>query len=136
MKYDTEKMTTKILKRYYDFRDKVVLEIGCGCGDISSLIAEDTQQFVGIDPDVAAIHDAQKKYKHVDFRVDHGESLAFADNRFDLVLFTLSLHHQNSSLALKESGRVLKNDGKPFYLKVWGKAVFLLWDIQKMMVIP
>ena len=72
-----------MLKRYYDFKDKIVLEVGCGGGDISSLLAEDTQQFVGIDPDAATIHDAQKKYKHVDFRVGHGESLAFADNLFD-----------------------------------------------------
>lgn len=111
MEYDTEKMTAKMLKRYYDFRDTIVLEVGCGSGDISSLVAEDTQQFIGIDPDVAAIHDAQKKYKYIDFRIGHGESLAFADNRFDLVLFTLSLHHQDSTQALKEADRVLKNDG-------------------------
>ncbi len=34
------------------------------------------------------------------------------DSLFDLVLFTLSLHHQNSSAALKEAYRVLKNNGK------------------------
>lgn len=111
MEYDTQKMITKMLRIYYDFRDKIVLEVGCGSGDISSSLAKDTQQFIGIDPDAAVIHDAQKKYKHVNFGIGRGESLAFADNRLDLVLFTLSLHHQDSAQALKEADRVLKSNG-------------------------
>ena len=31
---------------------------------------------------------------------------------FDLVIFTLSLHHQNSQKAIAEADRVLKDDGK------------------------
>ena len=112
MEYDIEQITTKMIKKYTDRKNKIVLEIGCGCGKISSLLAGATEQYIGIDPDIKTISDASRTYENVDFRIGSGESLAFTDSRFDLVLFTLSLHHQNSSLALKEAARVLKREGK------------------------
>jgi len=36
----------------------------------------------------------------------------FPDGHFDLVVFTLSLHHQQSSLALGEAVRVLRKGGR------------------------
>jgi ubiquinone/menaquinone biosynthesis C-methylase UbiE len=112
MEYDTEQMTAKMIKKQSEFKDKIVLEIGCGGGEISSFLANDTEKYIGIDPDTKTISDASQTYDNVDFWVGTGESLAFSDSRFDLVLFTLSLHHQNSTLALKEADRVLKNDGE------------------------
>jgi len=112
MEYDIEQMTTRMIKKQVVFMKKAVLEIGCGRGRISSLLADDTKRYIGIDPDENAIRDAKENYDNVDFRVGNGESLVFGDSIFDLVLFTLSLHHQNSSAALKEAYRVLKNTGK------------------------
>lgn len=113
MEYDTEQLTTKRIQQYTEFKNKIVLEIGCGSGEISSLLANDTEQYIGIDPDIKAIYDAGQTYgnEKVDFRIGRGESLTFPDSQFDLVLFILSLHHQNSSLALKEADRVLKEKG-------------------------
>jgi len=112
MEYDTEQLTTKTIKQCTEFKNKIVLEIGCGSGKISSLLADTTELYIGIDPDIKAINDASKTFENVDFRIGRGESLTFTDSRFDLVLFALSLHHQNSSLALKEAYRVLKKGGK------------------------
>jgi ubiquinone/menaquinone biosynthesis C-methylase UbiE len=111
MEYDTKQITTKMIKKQTDFKDRIVLEIGCGGGKTASLLANDTERYIGVDPDVNAINTASQTYDNVDFRIGTGESLAFGNSRFDLVLFTLSLHHQNSTLALKEADRVLKNDG-------------------------
>lgn len=112
MEYDIEQMIVKMIKNQDDFKDKIVLEIGCGGGEISSILATDTKQYIGIDPDINAINDASQAYYNVDFRIGSGESLNFSDSSFDIVLFTLSLHHQNSVLAMKEAYRVQKNDGK------------------------
>lgn len=101
-----------MIKKQAVFKKKAVLEIGCGGGKISSLLADDTKRYIGIDPDENAIREAKENYDKVDFRIGNGESLVFGDLVFDLVLFTLSLHHQNSSAALKEAYRVLKNTGK------------------------
>jgi ubiquinone/menaquinone biosynthesis C-methylase UbiE len=112
MEYDIEQMTVKMIKNQDDFKDKVVLEIGCGGGEISSILATDAKQYIGIDPDKNAINDASQAYDNVDFRIGSGESLNFSDSSFDIVLFTLSLHHQNNVLAIKEAYRVQKDDGK------------------------
>lgn len=112
MEYDIEQMTVKMIKNQDDFKDKIVLEIGCGGGEISSILATDTKQYIGIDPDINAINDANQAYDNVDFRIGSGESLNFSDSSFDIVIFTLSLHHQNSILAMKEAYRVQKDDGK------------------------
>ena len=112
MKYDTEQLTFNRIKQCTEFKNKIVLEIGCGSGKLSSLLADVTEDYIGIDPEVKAINNASQTYENVDFRIGRGESLAFTDSRFDLVLFTLSLHHQNSSLALKEAARVLKKQGR------------------------
>jgi len=111
MEYDTEHMTARMIKKQAVFKEKAVLEIGCGGGKISSFLADDTKLFIGLDPDENAIREAKENYDTVDFRIGNGESLVLCDSLFDLVLFTLSLHHQNSSAALKEAYRVLKNNG-------------------------
>lgn len=112
MEYDAGQVTTTMIQKQTVFKDKTVLEIGCGGGKISSLLADDTKQYIGIDPDANSIMEARKKYHNVDFRIGTGECLEFENSFFELVLFTLSLHHQNSTVALKEACRVLKKNGK------------------------
>ena len=69
MEYDIEPLTVEMIKNQADFNGKVVLEIGCGGGEISSLLANDTEQYIGIDPDISAINDASQAYHNVDFRI-------------------------------------------------------------------
>ena len=111
MEYDKEQITIKSIKKYINFKKKTVLEIGCGNGNISSLLADGTENYIGIDPDNNAIIKAKSKFSNIDFRIGNGESLEFEDSIFDVVLFTLSLHHQNASIALKEADRVLTKTG-------------------------
>jgi ubiquinone/menaquinone biosynthesis C-methylase UbiE len=106
-----QKIVEKILQ-LTTFSDRQVLEIGCGSGRITSLLAGHTKQLIGIDPDPDLIGQARSELPGVDFRLAKGEALPFSDNSFDLVLFTLSLHHQDSSAALSEATRVLKSDGR------------------------
>jgi|GEM_PF-379991 len=124
MKYDAEQITLKKIQSQADFKGKTVLEIGCGNGTISSLLAEDTKRYIAIDPDETAIWEAKGNYDNVDFRIGSGEALAFEACLFDLVLFTLSLHHQNSPAALKEAFRVLKDNGKLIVIEPSVKGEF------------
>jgi ubiquinone/menaquinone biosynthesis C-methylase UbiE len=112
MKEDSaEKIYEKIVQ-YADLKNKEILEVGCGDGRISSLLAGDCELLVAIDPDIDSIEHAKTNISGVDFRLGSGEKLDFPDNCFDLVIFTLSLHHQNSKKAIAEAARVLKADGK------------------------
>lgn len=124
MEYDVEQVTLGMIQNQATFIGKTVLEIGCGNGKISSLLANGTKLYTGIDPDEKAIREAKEEYDNVDFRIGNGESLVFEESLFDLVLFTLSLHHQNSAVALKEAFRVLKTNGKLIIIEPSVKGEF------------
>lgn len=108
----SDKVIFEKITQYAVLKNKKILEIGCGYGRISTFIASEACSLIAIDPDQNAIENARKVISAVDFRVGTGENLAFSDNSFDLIIFTLSLHHQNSQKALKEAARTLKQGGK------------------------
>jgi len=109
--YSGQKLYENIVK-YLELENKKVLEIGCGTGRISALLSKETNFLAALDPDENAIRKAEANIPGVDFSVGSGEELNFADNFFDVVIFTLSLHHQNSRKALREASRVVKTGGK------------------------
>lgn len=117
MEYDKEQLIIKMINKFVDFKDKIVLEVGCGNGITSSLLADNKRKYIGIDPDSQSIKNANALFGNVDFRIGSGESLEFENSYFDIVLFTLSLHHQSSRLALKEANRVLAEKGRLLILE-------------------
>ena len=109
--FSDQKIYLKIIK-YADLKNKKVLEIGCGNGRISSFLAKQPKLLVAIDPDEKKIEQAQNGDYGIDFKIGSGEELDFPDSCFDLVIFTLSLHHQNSKKAISEACRVLNSKGQ------------------------
>lgn len=112
MKDYSDKIIYKKIIKYAELRNNNVLEIGCGDGRISSLLTVESSSLVAIDPDEKAIDIAKTNIPNTDFRIGSGEKLNFPDSFFDVVIFTLSLHHQNSQKALNEAARTVKPDGK------------------------
>ena len=88
-----------------------MLEIGCGDGRLSSLLADKVKHLTAIDPDQAMISQACKEISAVDFRVGYGEKLDFNDRSYDIVLFSYSLHHQDCVQEMDEAKRVVRNNG-------------------------
>jgi ubiquinone/menaquinone biosynthesis C-methylase UbiE len=109
--YSSQKIFEKIIE-HADIENQEILEIGCGDGRITSLMAGKPKTLVAIDPDEEKIKEARSNIGGVDFQIGSGERTLFPTSRFDLVVFTLSLHHQNSRKAIAEAARVLKDDGK------------------------
>ncbi len=111
MQEDTEQITRQRIESVIDLSDKQVLEIGCGNGRVTAMLVDRVQSIVGVDPDQARIAEAGERLPGIDLRVGSGQSLDFPEQSFDLVLFTLSLHHQDSRQALEEGKRVLRRNG-------------------------
>ena len=88
-----------------------MLEVGCGDGQLSALLADKTAAITAIDTDSRRIETARKQINGVNFQVGSGEKLGFAGGSFDIVLFSYSLHHQDCIKALAEAKRVLHQDG-------------------------
>jgi ubiquinone/menaquinone biosynthesis C-methylase UbiE len=112
MEYDKAQVEIEMIHRFVELTDRKILEIGCGDGHVSKLLAPKAREYVAIDPDERRIRKALSTATDVDFRIGSGETLEFEDASFQVVLFTLSLHHQDSRLALKEAHRVLTEKGQ------------------------
>ena len=99
------------IEEFVELSGRKMLEIGCGGGRLSSLLASKVESLTAIDPDKALISQACKNINGVDFRVGYGEKLEFSDKSYDIVLFSYSLHHQDCVKAMDEAKRVLKDNG-------------------------
>ena len=105
-----------------------VLEVGCGPGHLSLLLArEHGLDVTGVDLDPAMIERAcinaagsAADASRPGFLVGDVASLDFPDDSFDLVVTTLSMHHWDDPVAgLAEIARVLRPEGR-----------VLIWDLR------
>lgn len=112
-------------------KDAVVLEIGCGWGSRSFEIAKRCASLVAIDPSEEALGHAVELHsaKNIEYKKGSGEKLEFADKSFDIVMFTLSLHHvpiPEMAAAIEEAIRVTKSGGCIVFLEPAGKGTFFI----------
>jgi len=99
------------IEEFVDLSGREMLEIGCGDGRLSSLLADKVKHLTAIDPDQDMINQAGKEISAVDFRVGYGENLEFNNRSYDIVFFSYSLHHQDCVQALDEAKRVVRDNG-------------------------
>jgi len=100
------------IEEFIQLNGKVLLEVGCGNGRLTTLLVDKTAAITAIDPDGSSIEAARKQVNRVNFQVGSGEKLEFADSSSDIVLFSYSLHHQDCIKALAEAKRVVRQDGR------------------------
>ena len=109
------------LKRFCSKGDKV-LDLGCGNGRLTELLAGIGIDYTGIDSSENLINLALKAYPEKSFSVADALSLPFAKNSFDKVFSIAVLHHiPSKQLRLKffsECQKVLKPEGL-LILSVW-----------------
>lgn len=110
--------TSEHLHRYalasFLSENKVVLDIACGEGYGSNLIARKAKQVVGVDIDVVTIGLAQKKYTapNLEFKVGSAAEIPCNDKFFDMVFsFETLEHHDKHTQMMQEIKRVLKPSG-------------------------
>ena len=111
MEEDSDLRIVEKILQNTSLENERVLEVGCGDGRITALLTGMPKELIAIEPDEDKINEAREKLTGVDLQVGSGEKLKFPDEFFDVVIFTLSLHHQNSKAAISEARRVLKNRG-------------------------
>ncbi|MGA2820795.1 MAG: methyltransferase domain-containing protein [Anaerolineales bacterium] len=92
---DPERNEVRALKRVTNWRDKRVLDIGCGDGRLSLRLARLGALVHGIDPDRKLILKARTGLPNhlaarVRYRVGKAGGLAFRGESFDLVVFSWS----------------------------------------------
>ncbi len=128
MKTDHTGSLRNALLRLGGQESNAVLDIGCGKGEFTFIIAQVAKKAIGIDPDEKLVRSASQNYKckNIFFRVGLGESLDFSSNSFDTVVFCQSLHHVPLKFQLKalnEAWRVLTVHGRLLIIEpIYGKG--------------
>jgi ubiquinone/menaquinone biosynthesis C-methylase UbiE len=111
MQSNEEQVILEKIQQFTKVSNQRILEIGCGTGRLTEPLSNKTQTLVALDPDLASIAQAQKNAPLARCNVGAGETLAFADESFDIVLYSLSLHHQQAQTTLQAARRVLAKEG-------------------------
>lgn len=92
--------------------NKNVLDIGCGTGHSSDLIARSGATVIGVDIAKDMVDYARSSFPRIDFQIGSIENLAFGDNEFDVVYAANSVQYAaDLNIALQELKRVCKPSG-------------------------
>ena len=109
--------------RGMNLQGKTVLELGCGTGQLTYLIAEMGAHVFAIDISQEAINVARIRLHHygredaVSFEAMTVESLHYPDAMFDVVVGEYILHHVEVDLSAAQISRVLKPGGQAIFFE-------------------
>ncbi|HKP87710.1 MAG TPA: class I SAM-dependent methyltransferase [Blastocatellia bacterium] len=114
-RYETESHIPEVIG-FDRWRDRDVLEVGCGLGTDAINFARAGARYTGIDLTEASIEIARKRFAleglSADLRVADAEALPFAGDSFDLFYSHGVLHHTpDTRRAIDEAHRVLRPGG-------------------------
>ena len=106
-----------------DVAGKRVLDLGCGHGMASVVLARRGAHVTACDLSAGYVREAQRRASVngviARFAVCNGERLPFADAAFDCIWGNAILHHFNLDVAAKEMERVLAADGIAVFCEPW-----------------
>lgn len=115
----------EVISMITSFKDKVIIDIGCGIGGLVRDLTAQGAQVTGIDiPEMLA---KAKKFTLVGdekYLPGTGDKLPFKDSYADIVVYFGSLHHvpvQKMNQAITEVHRVLKTGGIAIFVEPVGK---------------
>lgn len=118
--------------------DMHLLELGCGTGQLSYRLYDKVQRWVAGDFSPNMVKEAKKRAPdlHLDFKVIDATEIDYPDRVFDAVMIANVLHIMpNPDLALKEIGRVLRDNGvliAPTFVYEPGYSKFRIWLMEKL----
>jgi len=106
-------MVNQILQGIILTRKSLVLDVGCGTGNNTSLFSEATPaRIIGLDISFGMLEKAHEKTKRVPLVQSPADALPFLGESFHFVFMTEVIHHlPNPHLAIEEIFRVLRSEG-------------------------
>jgi len=103
-----------LIRELIDVRDRI-LDVGCGEGIITAIIAEKSQSVVGCDYSTEAIEIAREQHPHIEFVHSNSTNLRFNNESFTKVTMSDVAEHLipvQFLNTLEEVNRVLKKGGE------------------------
>lgn len=111
-----------------------ILEIGCGTGNFSRLLAQRAAKVLAIDLSSQMIRLARERsqlYPNIDFVVGDVMAYQFADNQFDCIATLTTIHHLPTEIILRKIREALRPGGIFVCLDLYQPSNFtdLLFDV-------
>ncbi|RKD33459.1 class I SAM-dependent methyltransferase [Thermohalobacter berrensis] len=127
--------TLKSLLKDFDFKNKKILDFGCGIGSSSSLF--DSNYYLGLDCDSKRINYAKYLYPNYNFSTIKKGKLPLASQSIDYILIIAVLHHISTPEIkdyLLDFHRILKHNGKIIIIEpcIINKYYFSNWFMTNM----
>jgi len=117
----TSKAGSEMLRQLAIQPGETVLDIACGPGHLTSLIASKGARVTGADFSPPMIARARESYPDVSFEVQDAEALRYSDGSYDVVTMNFGMLHLGSpEKAAAEVARVLRPGGR-FGFTVWAQ---------------
>ncbi|WP_407413818.1 class I SAM-dependent methyltransferase [Methanobrevibacter sp.] len=109
-----ESMYEELVNEIQKSKSGKILDVGCGNGNLFTLLSDEKYELYGIDFSENMITEAKDKCgEKASFFVADAEKLPFNDNTFDIIVCNASFHHYiHPDIVLTEMQRVLKDNGK------------------------
>ena len=95
-------------------QDSAVLDVGCGGGYGTDILAKHVKKIVGLDVDEGTITEVSNKYKSENciFKLYDGNNIPYDDKTFDVAVSFHVIEHVHDDINfISEIHRVLKEDG-------------------------
>ncbi len=124
--YHKTYINPKIIELLGDVKDKKILDLACGNGYFTEILANKSAITFGVDYSEKLIDfaKAQKKVNAI-YTVGKSDSLEFTDNYFDSIIINMALQDiENIEGTFSEAYRVLKKDGS-FIFSIPHPAFFM-----------
>jgi len=130
---NTAKLTSHAVSHLLDAArltsDSRALEVGCGPGHITGMMADTGATVTGVDLVPAMIETARTLHPDMEFVQADAEQLPFGDDAFDVVLVNFAIHHfARPDVVCIEIRRVLKPGGRFVFagpLEQYGFGAFI-----------
>lgn len=116
-----------LIKPYLDLigevKGKEILDVGCGTGWLTKIIAKDAKRVVGIDKLEGMINEAKEKNpeKNIEYKKLDSSKMTSELGRFDIIISSLAIHSIESLPELEKTIKYCQS-----LLKEKGHAVFLV----------
>jgi len=112
LKYsDPEKIELKTLLKEVGFKNKRVLDVGCGIGRLTFPISEYAKEVVGIDSEKETIKYCNEYKKRKNIQYLHKDILKFNENNFDIAILAQPVY-DNFDKILTSIHKTLKEKGE------------------------